>query len=83
MRALVNGEQWSCGSTDTIYHPVERILSHISRGETLNVGDVVGTGTVGGGCGLELGRYPQPGDVVELEVEGLGLLRNRWVAPAT
>jgi 2-keto-4-pentenoate hydratase/2-oxohepta-3-ene-1,7-dioic acid hydratase in catechol pathway len=82
MRALVNGEQWSCGSTDTIYHPVERILSHISRGETLNVGDVVGTGTVGGGCGLELGRYPQPGDVVELEVEGLGRLRNRWAAPA-
>jgi 2-keto-4-pentenoate hydratase/2-oxohepta-3-ene-1,7-dioic acid hydratase in catechol pathway len=78
MRAHVNGELWSEGSTDSIYHPVERILSYISRGETLQVGDVIGTGTVGGGCGLELGRYPQRGDVVELEVEGLGRLRNRW-----
>jgi 2-keto-4-pentenoate hydratase/2-oxohepta-3-ene-1,7-dioic acid hydratase in catechol pathway len=79
MHAFVNGEQWSSGSTDTIYHPVERILSYISRGETLHVGDVIGTGTVGGGCGLELGRYPSAGDVVELEVEGLGRLRNTWV----
>ncbi|MCW2693494.1 MAG: fumarylacetoacetate hydrolase family protein [Mycobacterium sp.] len=80
MRALVNGEEWSRGLTDSIHHPVERILSYISRGETLHVGDVVGTGTVGGGCGLELGRYPQPGDLVELEVEGLGRLSNRWCA---
>lgn len=80
MRARVNGEEWSLGSTDTIHHPVERILSHISRGETLRVGDVVGTGTVGGGCGLELGRYPQVGDVVEIEVEGLGRLSNRWAS---
>lgn len=78
MRAFVNGEEWSSGSTESIYHPVERILSYISRAETLQVGDVVGTGTVGGGCGLELGRYPQVGDTVELEVEGLGRLRNRW-----
>jgi 2-keto-4-pentenoate hydratase/2-oxohepta-3-ene-1,7-dioic acid hydratase in catechol pathway len=78
MRAWVDGELWSEGSTDTIYHPVERILSHISRAETLHVGDVVGTGTVGGGCGLELGRYPGPGALVELEVEGLGRLANRW-----
>jgi 2-keto-4-pentenoate hydratase/2-oxohepta-3-ene-1,7-dioic acid hydratase in catechol pathway len=79
MRAWVDGEEWSCGTTDSIHHPVERILSHISRDETLQVGAVVGTGTVGGGCGLELGRYPAPGSVVELEVEGLGRLRNRWV----
>ncbi|MCW2614472.1 MAG: fumarylacetoacetate hydrolase family protein [Frankiales bacterium] len=78
MTASVNGVRWSEGSTDSIYHPVERILAYISRGETLQVGDVIGTGTVGGGCGLELGKYPQAGDVVELEVEGLGRLRNRW-----
>jgi 2-keto-4-pentenoate hydratase/2-oxohepta-3-ene-1,7-dioic acid hydratase in catechol pathway len=34
---------------------------------------------VGGGCGLEQRRYPQPGDLVELEIDGLGVLRNRWV----
>lgn len=81
MRALVDGEEWSSGSTDSIYFPVERIVSHISRDETLVVGDVIGTGTVGGGSGLEVGRYPQAGSVVEIEVEGLGRLRNRWVAP--
>ena len=80
MTARVNGELWSDGLTSSIYHPVERILAHISRGERLQVGDVIGTGTVGGGCGLELGRYPQAGDTVELDIEGLGVLRNVWAA---
>jgi 2-keto-4-pentenoate hydratase/2-oxohepta-3-ene-1,7-dioic acid hydratase in catechol pathway len=80
MLARVNGEQWSKGTTSSIYHSVERIVSYISHRETLHVGDVIGTGTVGGGCGLELGRYPGAGDEVELEVEGLGVLTNRWVA---
>jgi 2-keto-4-pentenoate hydratase/2-oxohepta-3-ene-1,7-dioic acid hydratase in catechol pathway len=78
MRALVNGEEWSQGLTSSIHYPVEDILSHISRNETLRVGDVIGTGTVGGGCGLELGRYPQIGDTVELDITGLGRLRNTW-----
>jgi 2-keto-4-pentenoate hydratase/2-oxohepta-3-ene-1,7-dioic acid hydratase in catechol pathway len=80
MVARVNGDEWSRGSTSTIYHSVERIVSYISQREKLHAGDVIGTGTVGGGCGLELGRYPGDGDVVELEVEGLGVLTNRWVA---
>lgn len=80
MIARVGGEEWSRGSTDTIYHPVEHIVSYLSRSETLRVGDVIGAGTVGGGCGLELRRYPRAGDLVELEIEGLGLLANRWVA---
>lgn len=80
MVARVGGEEWSRGSTDTIYHSVEAIVSYVSRGETLQVGDVIGTGTVGGGCGLELRRYPGAGDVVELEIEGLGVLSNCWVA---
>jgi 2-keto-4-pentenoate hydratase/2-oxohepta-3-ene-1,7-dioic acid hydratase in catechol pathway len=80
MRAFVDGEEWSSGSTDSIHYPVERIVSHISRDETLRVGDVIGTGTVGGGSGLEVGRYPQPGSLVELDVDGLGRLSNRWVA---
>jgi 2-keto-4-pentenoate hydratase/2-oxohepta-3-ene-1,7-dioic acid hydratase in catechol pathway len=80
MVARVNGAEWSRGSTNTIYHSVERIVSYISHREKLHAGDVIGTGTVGGGCGLELGRYPGPGDVVELEVAGLGVLSNRWTA---
>lgn len=39
----------------------------------------MGSGTVGGGCGLELGRFLDPGDVVELEVERIGVLPNRII----
>ena len=48
-------------------------------GETLHAGEFIGSGTVGSGCGLELGRFLKHGDLVELEIEGLGILRNRVV----
>lgn len=83
MLALVNGEEWSRGVTTSIHYPVEEILAHISRGETLQVGDVIGTGTVGGGSGLEVGKYPQAGDEVVLDIEGLGRLHNRWQPAST
>lgn len=79
MLARVNGEEWSRGSTDAMYHDFGKIVSYISMGETLHVGDVIGSGTVGTGCGLELRKFPKPGDVIELEIEGLGVLRNRFV----
>jgi fumarylacetoacetate (FAA) hydrolase len=46
-------------------------------------GDVIGSGTVGGGCILEHGdgRWLEPGDVVELEIEGIGVLRNVVAQP--
>lgn len=79
MIARVDDEEWCRGSTADIYHSVARIVSHASAHETLQVGDVIGSGTVGGGCGLELGRYPEMGQVVELEIEGIGTIRNRFV----
>lgn len=81
MIARVNGEEWSRGKTNTMYHDFATIISYISQGETLRVGDVIGSGTVGTGCGLELGKFPQDGDTVELEIEGIGVLRNRFVKP--
>ncbi|MBV9684604.1 MAG: fumarylacetoacetate hydrolase family protein, partial [Solirubrobacterales bacterium] len=45
-------------------------------GQTLHPGEVIGSGTAAGGSGLELDRWLQPGDLVELEVEGVGVLRN-------
>jgi 2-keto-4-pentenoate hydratase/2-oxohepta-3-ene-1,7-dioic acid hydratase in catechol pathway len=45
----------------------------------LRPGEFFGSGTVGTGCGLEQGRFLKPGDVVELEIQGLGVLRNRFV----
>jgi 2-keto-4-pentenoate hydratase/2-oxohepta-3-ene-1,7-dioic acid hydratase in catechol pathway len=81
MIARVNGEEWSRGSTASMHHDFATIISYISQGETLHVGDVIGSGTVGTGCGLELGKFPQPGDEVELEIEGIGVLQNRFVKP--
>jgi 2-keto-4-pentenoate hydratase/2-oxohepta-3-ene-1,7-dioic acid hydratase in catechol pathway len=80
MVARVNGEEWSRGTTADMYHRWEDVLVHLSRDETLYPGELIGSGAVGGGCGLELDRFLSPGDVVELEVEGLGVLRNRVVA---
>ena len=79
MIARVNGEEWSRGSSKDMHHSFEEIIAHISRSETLYPGEFIGSGTVGGGCGFELDRWPQPGDLIELEIEGIGKLRNRFV----
>ncbi len=79
MTARINGAEWSRGSTRDMHWTFEEIVSYISRSETLYPGDFIGSGTVGGGCGLELGAFLERGDVIELEVEGVGLLRNRVV----
>ena len=50
-----------------------------SQEETLNPGDLIGSGTVGTGCGLELDRWVKPGDVIELEIEKIGILRNKVI----
>jgi 2-keto-4-pentenoate hydratase/2-oxohepta-3-ene-1,7-dioic acid hydratase in catechol pathway len=81
MIARVNGEEWSRGVTSAMHHDFATIVSYISQSETLHVGDVIGSGTVGTGCGLELHKFPKPGDLIELEVEGLGVLANRFVKP--
>jgi 2-keto-4-pentenoate hydratase/2-oxohepta-3-ene-1,7-dioic acid hydratase in catechol pathway len=80
MVARVNGEVWSEGNAGTAHFTVGQLVSHASMGETLCPGELFGTGTVGGGCGLELDRWIQSGDVVELEIEGIGILRTRVVA---
>jgi len=52
------------------------IIAHISQDETLYPGNFTGSGTVGGGCGLEFDRWLQPNDLVELKVEGLDAYRR-------
>jgi len=64
-----------------MYHNWTRIIEHVSMQETIYPTDVLGSGTVGLGCGLELNRWLKPGDVVELEIEKIGVLRNRVVRP--
>jgi fumarylacetoacetate (FAA) hydrolase len=79
MVARVNGEERSRGRLADMHHSWEAIVAHAVRNTRLRAGDVLGSGTVGTGCIFEHGdgRWLQPGDVVELEVEGIGILRNR------
>jgi len=89
MTAAVNGEEWSRGELADLHHGWGALIAHASRGTRLRPGDVIGSGTVGTGCILELGlvhgrdRYPylQPGDEVRLEVRGIGALTSRVEAP--
>ena len=80
MIARVNGEEWGRGSSSSMFWKFEDLISHISRSETLYPGEFLGSGTVGNGCGLEHLRFIKPGDLIELEVERIGVLRNRVVA---
>jgi 2-keto-4-pentenoate hydratase/2-oxohepta-3-ene-1,7-dioic acid hydratase in catechol pathway len=79
MIARVNGEEWGRGNSRDMHWKFEDCIAHASRSETLHPGEFFGSGTVGNGCGLEQMRFLEPGDVVELEVEGIGVLRNRVV----
>jgi fumarylacetoacetate (FAA) hydrolase len=78
MVARVNGEERSRGNLGDMYHSWEAIVARASENTQLVPGDVIGSGTVGSGCILEHGdgRWLEPSDVVELEVEGIGVLRN-------
>lgn len=81
MIARVNGEEWGRGSTRDMHWTFPDVIAHISQSETLYPGEILGSGTVGTGCGMEQMRYLKPGDVVELEIERIGILRNRVVRP--
>jgi fumarylacetoacetate (FAA) hydrolase len=78
MVARVNGEERSRGNLSAMYHSWSTLLAQARRNTILAPGDVIGSGTVGTGCILEHGdgRWLQRGDVVELEIEGIGVLRN-------
>ena len=82
MSARVNGRELSRGNSASLHHSIPRLVAQASRDAELFPGDLLGTGTVGTGCILELGPentggWLKPGDVVELEVERIGTLRTR------
>jgi fumarylacetoacetate (FAA) hydrolase len=84
MTAAVNGRLLSRGNSGSMYWTWPRLLAHASRDTMLRRGDVLGSGTVGSGCILELttqvaGGWLKPGDLVELTIERLGTLRNRVI----
>ena len=79
MQARVNGERWGGGNSRDMHHDFAAILAHVSASETIWPGEVIGSGTVGTGCGLEIGKRLTPGDRFELEIEKIGVLANRIV----
>jgi 2-keto-4-pentenoate hydratase/2-oxohepta-3-ene-1,7-dioic acid hydratase in catechol pathway len=79
MTARVNGETWSRGNSRSLFWKFEQMIEFLSKDDTIYPGDVIGSGTVGSGCGLELDRWVKPGDVMELEIERIGVLRNRVI----
>ncbi len=91
MTAAVNGREYSRASLADIYWSFGEMISYASRGTRVQTGDVIGSGTCGTGCILELAlvhggdAYPwlRPGDEVVLTVDRLGSLHNRVVAGTT
>lgn len=77
MSVRVNGETWGKGDSSNTLWTVDELLAYVSLGEYILPGDVIGSGTMGGGSGIELDRKLEPGDIVELEVGNVGVLRNR------
>jgi fumarylacetoacetate (FAA) hydrolase len=77
--ARVNGEERSRGNLRDMHWSWDELVAQAARNTVLRPGDLLGSGTVGTGCILEHGdgRWLQRGDVVELEVEGIGVLRSR------
>ncbi len=76
----VNGEQRQNGTTSNLVFGVAAIVSHLSQFLTLEPGDIISTGTPAGvGLGFKPPKFLKPGDVMEIEVEGLGRQRNKLV----
>jgi 2-keto-4-pentenoate hydratase/2-oxohepta-3-ene-1,7-dioic acid hydratase in catechol pathway len=76
----VDGELLQCSNTDQLVFPVPQLIEHLSRGLTLEPGDVILTGTPGGvGMARNPQRWLEDGDVVEITIEGIGTLRNRVI----
>ncbi len=81
VRVRVNGEERARGTTEGMLFSFPEIIAYVSQSETLYAGEVIGSGTVGNCCGLESGRFLHDGDEIELDIDGIGTLRNRIAMP--
>jgi 2-keto-4-pentenoate hydratase/2-oxohepta-3-ene-1,7-dioic acid hydratase in catechol pathway len=80
VRCWVNGELRQEGETPNLIFDIPNLIETCSRGITLYPGDIIATGTPAGvGMGMEPPRYLQAGDVVRIEIDGLGAIENRFV----
>lgn len=81
MEVRVNGEVWGSGNSGKMLWSVEELIAYVALADWIQPGDIIGSGTMGRGSALELDRQLSPGDVVELDVEHIGVLRNRMGTP--
>lgn len=80
VRGVVNGEQRQDGPTENMIFDIPTLIETISRGITLYPGDIIATGTPAGvGMGLKPPRYLQKGDVVRVEIDGIGHIENEFI----
>lgn len=76
MSVRVNGEERGRGNSAGAQHNFESCIAQVSRSETLYPGEIFGLGTIATGSGFESLTWLEPDDVIELEIEGIGILRN-------
>lgn len=81
MEVRVNGETWGKGTSANTLWSVEELIAYVTLADWCQPGDIIGSGTMGKGSALELGRQLNPGDVIEMEVGGVGVLRNTMGQP--
>jgi len=82
MKAVVNGEEWSNGQSGDGRYSWAEMIEFLSQDEWMRATDVLGSGTVGTGCGLEIDKWLKPGDEIELIVEKIGSLKNKIGSPS-
>ncbi len=81
MAVRVDGEVWATSTPGPMHWSFPEVISYTSQDELLNVGDVLGSGTVNSGCGFEIDRWIKPGSTVELEADRIGVLSHHIAHP--
>jgi 2-keto-4-pentenoate hydratase/2-oxohepta-3-ene-1,7-dioic acid hydratase in catechol pathway len=81
LEVRVNGERWGGDRISAMHYSFGDLLAYASQDQTLLPGEVLGSGTATGGSGLELDRWIQPGDLLEMEAGPIGILRNTVGTP--
>lgn len=82
MTARINGKEVSRGNSGQAYHKIEDCIAYVSRCETIHPGEILGSGTVGTGSGIEHDLWLQDGDTIELTIDKIGTLTNRVHGPS-
>ncbi len=81
MAVRIDGEVWATSTPGPMHWSFSEAISYTSQDELLNVGEVLGSGTVNSGCGFEIDRWIEPGAIVELEADRIGVLRHKVAHP--